>query len=180
MKRVFLSKSLKRILSLLLSILLFAWLFLPVWPAQTASAMLPTSVPNCPVLPAHFDFAHASRQELRLYHIPFPPATSDRHAVANWLKDVQGLKKIVCLPATYTHPVLHQGQPVVSAPLVALPARVDCTSAAPSGTKCSANWNGYTVENGTQGLNDAYGTWNVPCVKGSGSTTAVSNWVGLG
>lgn len=174
MRRVFSSQFLRNILQLLLCISLFAWFACMGSPAHTLVAPKHVSPHNCPQLPAHFDFAHASHQELQYYHIPSPPATSDQHALAQWLKDVQGIKRIVCLPETYTHPVMYQGKPIISAPAV------NCPSAAPSGTKCSYNWNGYTVSNGTQGFNDAYGTWNVPCVTGSEAGTAVSNWVGLG
>lgn len=174
MQRVFLFRSLKNMLQMLLCTVLCVWFSLLGLPTHASFAKQPASSSSCPVLPAHFDFAHASRQELRYYHIPSPPATSDSQAMAHWLKDVQGLKRIVCLPATYTHPVTYQGKPIVSGPAES------CPQAAPQGTKCSFNWSGYTVSNGTQGFNDAYGTWNVPCVTGSGAGTAVSNWVGLG
>lgn len=175
MKRVSLSQLKQRTLQVLLSVSLVVSCLLMGLPLHSVQAQQQTSTLTCPVLPAHFDFAHATLQELRHFHIPLPPAVSDHSAFARWLKDVQKIKKIVCLSDSYTHPITYQGQPIVSAPLLE-----NCPNSAPHGTTCSYNWNGYTVSNGTQGFNDAYGTWNIPCVTDSDSSTAVSNWVGLG
>lgn len=174
MQSVFTPGFLKRILQVLLSASLFAWLFSIGFPAYASPIKPQSSSSSCPVLPAHFDFAHASRQELRAYHIPSPPATSDQHAIAKWLKDVQGIKKIVCLPDTYSNPITYKGKSISSTP-----ALVNCATSAPSGTECGYNWTGYVVTNGTQGFNDVYGTWIVPCTTGS-AFSAVSDWVGLG
>ncbi len=84
---------LKLILQVFLCTSLFAWLFAIGLPAYASSIKPEIPSSTCPVLPAHFDFAHASHQELRAYHIPSPPATSNKSAFAKWLKDVQGVKK---------------------------------------------------------------------------------------
>lgn len=53
------------------------------------------------------------------------------------------------------------------------------TSNCPSGTVCSTNWSGFAVTGSSGSVSDAKGSWIVPSVTCTSSTTYSSYWVGI-
>jgi len=137
MKRVLILELLKRSLQLLLGFSLFTSFLLTgsfayASPGKTYQA----HSSKCPTIPANFDFAHASTQELHHYLLPGRPTNNQQEAAA-WLQMVKGIKQKQCVPDMPTHLIMDNGQPLRSSPNL-----VSCPGTAPSGTSCSNNWNG--------------------------------------
>jgi hypothetical protein len=129
---------------------------------------------NCPTIPANFDFAHASKQQLHQYLLPARPPASDKQGTIDWQKGVVRTIKTggICISDLKTSSVSKVYNTLV-----------DCFATAPSGTSCNGNWTGYVAGDGTQpGFNEVKGQWNVECVNGlvSASTARMSSWIGLG
>ncbi len=53
------------------------------------------------------------------------------------------------------------------------------TANCPTGTVCSTNWSGFAVTGSSGSVSDAKGSWIVPSVSCSSSTTYSSYWVGI-
>jgi hypothetical protein len=120
---------------------------------------------DCPALPANFDPATASDQEISYYHLSPRPASGPTRT--QWIQAHQHIQRIVC-----THFV---GRGLTS------PSTETCNP--PSGTVCTANWSGYYAGDGSQpGFNSVTGSWNVPEMNGSNSPpdSVYAIWVGLG
>lgn len=139
--------------------------------AAPASLRPHTVASHCPTVPANFDFAHASRQELHQYLLPSRPPSGDPKEVAEWQRTVTDVVHSVCVPDTNPLPAIANGKPVI----------FNSCSTPPPQTTCSANWDGYIVGNGSQpGFNDVIGKWTIPCVSSFGVAYQMGNWVGLG
>jgi len=118
---------------------------------------------DCPALPANFNPATASDQEISHYHLS--PRPKSGPARAHWIQVHQHIRRIVC-----THFV---GQGNVNSPLDS------CIP--PPGTTCFLNWSGYYAGDGSQpGFNEVTGSWTVPEMASSPSDSQYAIWVGLG
>ncbi len=182
MKKRLPSGFLKRGFQLLLSLSLASSLFLTGSLAYASSVTQQTPPSKCPKIPANFDFVHASKQELHQYLLPAAPPVSDSQAYNNWKNGIETTMRTggICVNDRKTVPASHNAHPIIFGP--ARPALVNCPAAAPSGTRCLYNWNGYVAQNGTQGFNEVVGIWNVECVttSQSPSDSVEGSWVGLG
>ncbi|MGB8347001.1 MAG: G1 family glutamic endopeptidase [Ktedonobacteraceae bacterium] len=128
-------------------------------PASRARASSPlklvkeSNTRDCPALPANFNPATASDQEISHYHLS--PRPKSGPARAHWIQVHQHIRRIVC-----TH-FIGQG-PAKPSPLE------NCSP--PSGTVCNSAWSGYYAGDGSEpGFNEITGSWTVPEMDGSNS-----------
>lgn len=175
MRRFSTAGHLKSFLLVPLCMLLASWFFMAVLPAYALPKAQHTS--TCPAIPANFDYAHATKEELHHYLLPARPDSHDTSATNEWQQAVQRTIKTggICASDHPQRKVMYHGKPVY--------ALVKCASAAPAGTGCFLNWNGWNVGNNTApGFNDAVGQWNIECVttSKSPSDSMQVSWVGLG
>ncbi len=180
LKRRFAGFFLRRSLPVLLSLMAAVSVLSIVPTAAAKPSTRPPASSRCPNIPASFDFAHASKDELHRYLLPARPPAADTQLTSDWQNAIEATiqGKGICVPDHQTTPDMNHGQPVIG-----MPALFDCINSAPPGTQCSNNWNGYLAGDGTQpGYNEVVGKWNVECVTLSQSPTdsAMSSWIGLG
>jgi len=120
---------------------------------------------DCPALPANFNPATASDQEISHYHLSPRPKSGPLRT--HWIQVHQHIRRIIC-----TH-FVGQG--------TANPSPLE-NCIPPSGTTCNYNWSGYYAGDGSEpGYNEVSGSWTVPEMDGSTpSDSQYLIWDGLG